>query len=372
VPEPVVALGAWGMVAPNGAAVNPGRRAEPWLPDLAAGLRLPRRAICATLGSQRERWLPRSQVVDDKVLHVKHATSDICDYEGSAYRTEFWEGQGRDYEDRVERIALRRLLPPTGRRLLEIGAGFGRLADLYPGYDQVILLDYSLSLLREARDRLGADRFVYVAANFYQMPLIDGLADTATMVRVIHHAQDVPALLAEIARVLRRDGVLVLEFANKQHLKAILRYALRRQAWSPFDWAPVEFVRLNFDFHPRWMRQQLREAGFRLKAQRTVSHFRMALLKRWVPTPWLAGLDSLLQPTGRWCQLSPSIFTRSVNATPGPPAPAGAFFRCPRCHAPLRTPAPRAPTGDALACQTCGAAWPIRDGIYDFKTGMPG
>ncbi|NJO83820.1 MAG: hypothetical protein HC828_14170 [Blastochloris sp.] len=52
----------------------------------------------------------------------------ICDYEGSNYRTEFWEGRGREYEDQVERIALRRLLPPEGgRRLLEIGAGFGRL-----------------------------------------------------------------------------------------------------------------------------------------------------------------------------------------------------------------------------------------------------
>ena len=29
----------------------------------------------------------------------------ICNYEGSAYRTEFW-GQGRDYEDAVERAAL--------------------------------------------------------------------------------------------------------------------------------------------------------------------------------------------------------------------------------------------------------------------------
>ena len=53
----------------------------------------------------------------------------ICDYEGSNYRTEFWEGRGRNYEDRVERIALERLLPPGGRRMLEVGAGFGRLTN---------------------------------------------------------------------------------------------------------------------------------------------------------------------------------------------------------------------------------------------------
>ena len=25
----------------------------------------------------------------------------VCDYEGSKYRTDFWEGQNREYEDRV-------------------------------------------------------------------------------------------------------------------------------------------------------------------------------------------------------------------------------------------------------------------------------
>jgi hypothetical protein len=39
----------------------------------------------------------------------------VCDYEGSDYRTRFWEGQGRDYEDQAERIALRRLMPPPAQ-----------------------------------------------------------------------------------------------------------------------------------------------------------------------------------------------------------------------------------------------------------------
>ncbi|HHE70853.1 MAG TPA: hypothetical protein ENL34_01040, partial [Chloroflexi bacterium] len=63
----------------------------------------------------------------------------VCNYEGSRYSTEFWT-TSRSYEDGAERIALRHLLPPRGRRLLEIGAGFGRLVDLYQGYDTVVLL----------------------------------------------------------------------------------------------------------------------------------------------------------------------------------------------------------------------------------------
>ena len=287
----------------------------------------------------------------------------ICDYEDSAYRTDFWEGQGREYEDRAERIALRRLLPPTGRRLIDIGGGFGRLAEFYGGYDQVVLLDYSRSLLRQAQERLGRDgRVVYVAASFYAMPFVAASFDAALMVRVIHHAEDAPALLSQVARVLRGGGTFVLEFASKRHLKAILRYALGRQAWSPFDPAPYEFVPLNFDFHPAWMKARLAEAGVHVKHNRTVSHFRLPWLKNRLPATLLARLDGLLQPTGAWWQLTPSVFVQC--AAPGDaPLTERLTFRCPACgHAPLL------PAGDALPCERCGRRWPVVDGLYDFKT----
>ncbi|MGE5602576.1 MAG: class I SAM-dependent methyltransferase, partial [Nitrososphaerales archaeon] len=89
----------------------------------------------------------------------------ICDYEGTSYRARFWEGQGR--------------------RIVELGASFGRLADLYRGYDQIILLDYAKSGLREAQERLGrSDRYIYVAADIYHLPLAPGACDSAVTVRV--------------------------------------------------------------------------------------------------------------------------------------------------------------------------------------------
>jgi len=287
----------------------------------------------------------------------------VCDYEESSYRTDFWEGQGREYEDLAERRALGHLLPPRGSRLLDIGAGFGRLSEFYAGYEQAVLLDYSTSLLREARARLGAgpDR-IYVAANFYAMPFAPGSFDAAMMVRVIHHVEDVPALLGEVSRVLAGSGTLVLEHASKRHLKAILRYLLRRQDWNPFEPEPYEFVEMNFDFHPTWMRRQLAEAMFHVKHTRTVSHFRLALLKRLVPAGALAALDGLCQPTGDWWQLTPSVFLQAQAG--GPPSEVGdeLVFRCPACgHVGLESPA------DACLCPACGRRWPIEDGIYNFK-----
>lgn len=289
----------------------------------------------------------------------------VCDYEGSDYRTRFWEGQGRDYEDRVERIALHRLMPAAGSTLIEIGAGFGRLADEYLGYDQVVLFDYSRSLLREAQTHLGQDpRFIYVAGNWYDMPFVAGLFETIVQIRTLHHAADAPALFRELARIARRDGQYILEFANKQNLKAILRYWTKRQDWSPFDWEPVEFVDLNFDFHPRWIKRELAAAGFRPGRTLTVSHYRIALLKCILPTGLLVRLDSLAQRTGNWWQLSPSVFVHNAHPRGGETAIPNTFFACPTCKTALgevedgRLPCPN---------PACGQQWRVDDGLYDFK-----
>lgn len=287
----------------------------------------------------------------------------ICDYEGSDYRTAFWEGRGRDYEDRVERHALAQLLPPRGRRLLDVGAGFGRLARAYDGYDQVVLFDYSRSQLEYARSQLGDGRFIYVAGDIYSLPLATAAFDTTVMVRVLHHLADVPLALSQLRRVTAAGGAFVLEFANKRHLKNILRYALGRGT-NPFDRQPYEFAALHFDFHPRWVAEQLVRAGFRVEQRRSVSLFRSQSLKRILPTPWLVIMDAWLQRATAPLALGPSLFVRA-RALGGEAVERpldGGLFRCPRCaHEPLARGAER------LTCQVCHAEWAIEKGIHILK-----
>jgi SAM-dependent methyltransferase len=287
----------------------------------------------------------------------------ICDYEGTSYRARFWDGQGRDYEDLAERIALGKLLPPSGRRIVEIGAGFGRLANLYAGYEQVVLLDYAVSGLREAQERLGTSgRFIYVAADLYRLPLAPGTCDTAVTVRVLHHVEDVTVALRGIANVLRPGGTYVLEYANKRNLKAVARYFLRRQTWSPFTPEPYEFARLNFDFHPTWMVQELNRAGFTVDAGKAVSHFRYPFVKRIVPPRSLAAADGLFQDVGAVWKLSPSVFLRTHTAGAEVAAEDG-LFCCPACQS-----VDLKQEGGILVCAGCDAAWSAADGIYDFKS----
>lgn len=283
----------------------------------------------------------------------------IIDYGESTYRQDFWE-KGREYEDMAERIALRRLLPPEGERLLEIGAGFGRLVPLYQGYREVVLLDYSESLLQDALHAWGTDNVRYVAANWYNLPFADGAFDAVVTVRVLHHAEDLPSLLGHVARILAPGGVYVLEFANKRNLKAIARYVLRRQDWNPFSREPVEFHPLHWDFHPRWVESVLHDLGLVIEKRLTVSHFRAEPLKRLVPARLLAAADASLQWTGRCFQFTPSVLLRARAA--GEPASVRErpVFLCPHCGGALTS------TESSLHC-ACGRSYLLRDGILDFK-----
>ena len=245
--------------------------------------------------------------------------------------------------------------------MLEIGAGFGRLTEEYAAYEQVVLLDYSLSQLQYAQEYLGkGPRYLYVAADAYHLPFHPGVFDGATMIRVVHHMADVPRVLAQVRRALAPGGVFVLEYANKRNLKAVARYALRKQRWSPFTLAPVEFVELNFDFHPRYVRAALRDAGFATQTSLPVSFLRVAWLKDHLSTETLVGLDSALQRSG--LMLSPSVFTRSVAAgSTADNLGAEPLFACPDCGGELLH------EGDTIRCPRDGQRWAVRDGIYDFK-----
>lgn len=288
----------------------------------------------------------------------------VCDYEGSDYQTSFWEQGGRAYEDGAEAVALRRMLPSRGGTMLEVGAGAGRNTPRYQNFETIVLMDYSTTQLQQAQQHLGrSEKYVYVAADVYRLPFTPGYFDAATMIRVLHHMAEPQLALSQIREALRQGAVFILEFANKYNLKAIFRYLLGRQEWNPSSPEPIEYIPLNYDFHPKAVRQWLAEAGFKLTRQLTVSHFRVNLLKRLIPTKLLVWLDSLAQLTGDVWQLSPSVFTR--NLAVGEPAgadPAAGMFICPECKRPLGEP-----EGNVLNCK-CGLRWGIQDGIYNFKS----
>ncbi|MEN6572510.1 MAG: methyltransferase domain-containing protein [Anaerolineaceae bacterium] len=289
-------------------------------------------------------------------------TPPVCNYEGSDYQTSFWDEGGRAYEDAAEALALKKLLPESGRHLLELGAGAGRNTPRYPGYNQITLLDYSHTQLEQARERLGESiRYRFVAADIYRLPFVSGVFDGATMIRTLHHMADAPAALGQVKQVLQPGGTFILEFANKRNLKAMLRYFIRKQNWSPYSAEPVEFAALNFDFHPRAVFNWLSSLGFSVEKILTVSHFRMGLLKRAFSPAFLVKLENLIQWTGQFWQFSPSVFVRAKAAGVASRQQPAGFFACPACQTPLHDTPP------LITCPNCGRTYPVANGIYDFR-----
>jgi len=283
----------------------------------------------------------------------------ICDYEGSPYRKAFWEDADRAFEDLAERRALAHLLPARGHRLVEIGAGFGRLSDLYTSYEAVYLLDYARSMLADARQRLG-DRATYVCADLYRLPFASSTFDAVVQVRVLHHVEDVAAAFLEVARVLCTGGSYVLEFANKRNAKALARWALGRQDENPLDETPWEFVPLNWNFHPRHVERALAGAGLAVRERRAVSVLRHAALKANVPAQRLALLDEAIGALAARVAPGPSQMVRAARLVGGPRQ--AIVWRCPACgHEPLIA------AMDHVPCPACGRHWPIEDGIHIFR-----
>lgn len=282
----------------------------------------------------------------------------LCDYDGYDYQGRFWTG--RDYEDAVERIALRRLLPAGGQRLVEVGAAYGRLSGLYETYDEVLLVDPAKSQLREAQKRLGHDRrYIFVVGDVYRLPLGTSVCDVALTVRVLHHLADLPTAFREIHRILRPEGRYILEYANKRNLRGVLRYLLGRSDRKPFSIQPVEYAPLHFNFHPRYVEEGLRDAQFSLETSLAVSSLRLALLKRVVPHSLLIRVDGLLQSRTASLKLAPSMFAmaraKKEHQEDDP------LFRCPLCGGRRLEE-----TRSSLLCPDCGRRWPTKDGIYDF------
>jgi ubiquinone/menaquinone biosynthesis C-methylase UbiE len=233
--------------------------------------------------------------------------SQLATYEDLGYRDVFWAT--RAYEDECDRIAVRALLPRPGDRLIEVGAGFGRLAGEYSGYGKVVLLDSSPVHVSAALETLAGDpRFDVELGDAAALPFPDGHFDAAVCVRVLHHFADPWPVISELGRVVRPGGALVLEYANKRNLKSIARRVLGRQAWSPFEPGAIEYRPFHYDHSPRSVRRALRAAGFEIERMRAASLFRLPVLARRLPPRTLARLEGLLQEPLGSITPGPSVF----------------------------------------------------------------
>ncbi|WP_116202570.1 class I SAM-dependent methyltransferase [Amycolatopsis circi] len=99
----------------------------------------------------------------------------------------------------------------TGRRILDAGCGAGPLfASLRDRGAHVSGFDFSATMVRLARQRLGDDADLRVADISQPLPYADQAFDDVIAALVLHYLEDWTAPLAELRRIIRPGGRLIL------------------------------------------------------------------------------------------------------------------------------------------------------------------
>lgn len=156
------------------------------------------------------------------LVQVKRPRNDVGQYDDLA--AEWWDPDGQFAMLHWLAKARAGLVPPAARAdavLLDVGCGAGLLAPHVSGYRHVGV-DLVASALRQAGER-GVRP---VRADAARLPFATGFADVVCAGEILEHVPDLPAVVAEVCRVLRPGGTLVLDTLADTALSRFLAVTL--------------------------------------------------------------------------------------------------------------------------------------------------
>ena len=147
-------------------------------------------------------------------------------------------------EREVEAALVEIIAAADPRDLLDIGTGTGRMLEvLAPRVERALGIDQSREMLSVARvnlERAGLENGMVRLGDMYQLALPDASFDAVVIHQVLHYADRPAAAIAEAARVLRPNGILVLvDFAPHP-----LEYLRDEHAHRRLGFADAEIVGL--------------------------------------------------------------------------------------------------------------------------------
>jgi ubiquinone/menaquinone biosynthesis C-methylase UbiE len=196
----------------------------------------------------------------------EHLEATRAYYDEFAARYEDKRG-GRDpggYHDLVDDLEIEFLHRyAVNRDVLEVGCGTGLLLERIARFARSAKgIDLSDGMLEKARAR-GLDVTLGSAT---ELPFADASFDVACSFKVLPHVRDIDRALAEMMRVVRPGGSLVIELYNPYSLRGLVKNLL--PAGSISDRTKESAVYTRFDNPFRVM--ELVPRGLRLRASRGI------------------------------------------------------------------------------------------------------
>jgi SAM-dependent methyltransferase len=176
------------------------------------------------------------------------------------------------------RVTGRRILPWVGGgKLLDVGCGHGVSAAMLAqqGWD-VYGLDFSQVAAGHARALLGGDR-VHVG-DLYSAKYPDRLFDVVLMSHSLEHLYHPKRVLAEVRRILKDQGVLMVAVPNAASWEA----SLCGRWWGPWD--PPRHL---YHFTRESLTRLLRQTGFsvdEITTGVTAAHLTSSVERAWTET----------------------------------------------------------------------------------------
>ena len=114
---------------------------------------------------------------------------------------------------KLKRMA-KRLHINSGSKVLDVGTGTGVfisfLLNEMGGDGQVVALDFAEEMLRKAQAKGFNGDIDYLCADVVNIPLADEVFDVIVCYSSFPHFQDKPRALAEMSRVIKDDGRLLI------------------------------------------------------------------------------------------------------------------------------------------------------------------
>src|SRR5688500_2826808 len=116
-------------------------------------------------------------------------------------------------------VALQTLRPSFADLILDLGAGACWCSDWLERLNlRTVAVDISVDMLRVGQSRLRPGRDArLVAGDLERLPFATGSFDKAICLSALHHIPDMPAAVAEIARVLGPTGVVLFSEPGVGH-----------------------------------------------------------------------------------------------------------------------------------------------------------